>query len=284
MKGIRSALVLLPPDLGADPSNSPFERWLQKAGWDPNLLQLRPSPTHATLGWRACAVDTCDRPAWGRQNNGLCEGCKTQWQARGKPDRGTFDRQPPKRLRMNEHPSACLVSHQGVRCGRDAQNKGLCGPHSFTVMRSTRGREAVIADLRPLPTLGPCRVAACDRTACLPGTRFCKAHGQRWQAFKQANAGADLDDWSRRTKQVTDGRRVFFGGVHPHVRRQILFGVYNRSRRGSRTRLDHLQRLVDWVRWSQMSDLLLQSHPAALAVAQRRRPDTQNDPDDRRVR
>lgn len=260
MKGIRGALVLMPPDPGVDPSNSPLEHWLETAGWDPNLLQLRPSPTHATLGWRTCAVATCDRPAWGQQNNGLCEGCKTQWQARGKPDRSTFDRQPPKRLRFNERPTACLVSHQGVRCGRDAQNKGLCGPHSYVVMRSTRDREAVIGELRPLPSLGPCRVAACDRTACLPGTRLCKAHGQRWQRFKQAKAGADLDEWSRRAKQVTDGRRVFFGGVHPNVRRQILFGVYNRSRRGSRTRLDHLQRLVDWVRSSNMSDLMFARH------------------------
>ncbi|WP_217160827.1 tyrosine-type recombinase/integrase [[Mycobacterium] fortunisiensis] len=38
--------------------------------------------------------------------------------------------------------------------------------------------------------------------------------------------------------------------------RQILFGVFTRSRRGSRTRLDHLQRLVDWVRYLQPTDLL----------------------------
>ena len=40
------------------------------------------------------------------------------------------------------------------------------------------------------------------------------------------------------------------------MQRQILYGVYNRSRRGSRTRLDYLQRLVDWVRWLQVSDLM----------------------------
>ena len=255
MKGIRGALVLLPPHLGADSSDNAFEQWLETAGWDADLLQLRPPSTHATLGWRSCAVDACNRPAWGQKNNGLCQGCRTQWQARGKRDRAVFDRQPPKRLRFNEQPTPCLVTHQGVRCGRDAQNKGLCGPHSYAVTRSNRDRDAVIADLRPLASLGPCRVAACDRVACLPGTRLCKAHGQRWQTFKQTKSGMDLDEWSRRAKQVTDGRRVFFAGLHPHVRRQILFGVYSRSRRGSHTRLDHLQRLVDWVRYSETSDL-----------------------------
>jgi hypothetical protein len=72
---------------------------------------------------------------------------------------------------------------------------------------------------------------------------------------QRANAGADLDDWCRREKQITDGRCVFFGGVHSHVTRQLLFGVYSRSRRGARTRLDDLQRLVDRVRWLQAMDL-----------------------------
>jgi integrase len=255
MKGMRAALVLLPPDLGAEPSLNPFEQWLDTAGWDADALQLRPSSTHATLGWKKCAVDQCDRPAWGLKNNGLCEGCKTQWHQQGKPDRAIFDRQPPKRHRIQQNLTPCLVARNGVRCGRDAQNKGLCGPHSFAVMRSPRDRDDLIAGLTPLPGLGPCRVVACDRVAHLPGSRLCKAHGNRWRTFRRANAGANLDDWCRRQKQVTDGRRVYFAGVHPHVTRQILFGVYNRSRRGARTRLDDLQRLVDRVRWLQAMDL-----------------------------
>ena len=52
MKGIRASLVLLPPDLGADPSPNPFEQWLDTAGWDADVLQLRPPFTHPTLGWK----------------------------------------------------------------------------------------------------------------------------------------------------------------------------------------------------------------------------------------
>ena len=256
MKGIRGALVLLPTDLGAEPAINPFDQWLATAGWDADSLQLRPPSTHATLGWRECAVGDCDRPAWGTRTEGLCPGCDTQWQVQGKPDREVFDRQPVKRHRVAHRLSPCSVTRDGVQCGRDAQNQGLCAPHSFTVMRSKRERHVVIAGLTPLPSLGPCRVAACDRIAHLPGTLLCKAHGNRWRTYRRANTGADLDDWCRREKQVSDGRRVLFAGVHSHVRRQILYGVYNRSRRGSRTRLDYLQRLVDWVRWLQVTDLL----------------------------
>ena len=254
MKGIRASLVLLPPDLGADPSPNPFEQWLDTAGWDADALQLRPPFTHPTLGWKKCAVDECDRPAWGQKNNGLCEGCKTQWQSHGRPDRAVFDRLPPKRNRIQQDLARCLVARNGVRCGRDAQTKGLCGPHSYAVARK-KDRAAAIAELSPLPSLGPCRVAACDRVSYLAGKRLCKAHGGRWRTFRRANRGADLEDWCRREKQVTDGRRVHFGGVHPDVRRQILFGVYSRARRGSCTRLDDLQQLVDRVRWLQLTDL-----------------------------
>jgi integrase len=255
MKGIRGALVLLPPEAGADASISAFEQWLRSAGWDEDLLLLQPRSTHETLGWKDCAVDACDRPAWGLTNGGLCEGCSAAWYQAGRPDRVIFDRQPPKRHRVRQHLTPCLVTRNGVRCGRNAQNRGLCGPHSYTVTRSKRDSVVVIAELSPLPSLGPCRVASCDRLAHLPGERLCKAHHNRWRPVRRANPRASLDDWCRTEKPVADSRRVAFAGIHPHVVRQILFGVFARSRRGSRTRLDHLQRLVDWVRYLQPTDL-----------------------------
>ena len=42
MKGIGGALVLLPTDLGAEPTINPFDQWLATAGWDADSLQLRP--------------------------------------------------------------------------------------------------------------------------------------------------------------------------------------------------------------------------------------------------
>lgn len=256
MKGVRGALVLLPTDPGAEPAHNPFEQWLATAGWNAETGQLCPPSTHATLGWRACAVKDCNRPAWGTRARGLCEGCNNQWQLQGKPAREVFDQRPASRRRVEHRPVLCLVTRAGVRCGRDAQNKGLCSPHSSAVARSARSREDAIAELLPMPSLGGCRVAACDRVAHLPGTLLCQTHGRRWLAFERTIADADLDDWCRRAKQVTDGRRAVLAGVNPHVRMQILYGVYSRSRRGSRTRLDHLQRVVDWVRWLQVTDLL----------------------------
>ena len=254
MKGIRGALALVPTEGDIDPAINPFDQWLLAAGWDGDRLELRPSPTHDTLGWKVCAVDACDRSAWGQKNSGLCNGCKTQWHSQGQPDRLLFDRQPPKRNCMKQ-PTPCSVTRNGVRCSRSARRKGLCGPHAAAVLRSAGEGDDVIAGLSPLPSLGPCRVAACDRVAYGPKLRLCRAHSTRWYSFNMAKPGADLDAWCQRENQVSDSRRVCFGGLHPCVVRQVLFGVFDRSRRGSRTRLDYLQRLVDWLRSSQATDL-----------------------------
>jgi hypothetical protein len=53
---------------------------------------------------------------------------------------------------------------------------------------------------------------------------------------------------------VSDSRCVVLAGLAPLVARQILFGVFNRSRRGSHTRLEALQRVVDFLRHFEPTD------------------------------
>lgn len=74
--GLRRALVLLHPPVDPETVNGAFEQWLHTAGWDPIRQHLRPPAHHGTLGWKACAVDGCDRPAWGPHNGGLCDRCR----------------------------------------------------------------------------------------------------------------------------------------------------------------------------------------------------------------
>ena len=195
MKGIRGALVLLPTDLGAEPIINPSDQWLATAGWDADSLQLRPPSTHATLGWRECAVGDCDRPAWGTRAEGLCPGCDTQWQVQGKPDREVFDRQPVKRHRVAHRLSRCSVTRDGIQCGRDAQNQGLCAPHSFTVMRSKRERHVVIAGLTPLSGLG--RAASRPVIASLISPEPCSA--------KPTETGGEHTDEPTRARISTTG-------------------------------------------------------------------------------
>jgi hypothetical protein len=57
-----------------------------------------------------------------------------------------------------------------------------------------------------------------------------------------------------RSRSVTAGGSC--SPVFIHMCGDRFYWVYNRSRQSCRTRLDYLQRLVNWVRWLQVTDLL----------------------------
>jgi hypothetical protein len=78
----------------------------------------------------------------------------------------------------------------------------------------------------------------------------------RWQRVRrQGNSAIDFDHWCRTQSPVSDGRRVIFAGVDPYVTEQILYGIFSRSRRGSHTRMQSLQRVVDFLREFEPTDL-----------------------------
>jgi hypothetical protein len=253
----RASLVLLPRADGAEPANDAFESWLRGAGWDAQRLELRPSPEHETLGYRLCAVEQCDRPAWGQANRGLCSGCANAWRRNGRPDRQLFDSQPPSRIRRHHVIELCSVTRQGKRCARRARRDGLCSAHGDLVRKSNRDPAVVVATFEPLPGHGPCRVAACDREAETATHRLCITYGERWWNLRKRGSLISMEEWYRTASPVGDGRRVTFAGLDPHVARQILYGIFNRSRRGSHTRLHSLQRVVDFLRQFEPTDLKL---------------------------
>lgn len=259
MTDYRSALVLMPlgPGNEARPGNL-FEVWLQEAGWDPQRQRLQPSSTHETLGWRQCIVIGCNRPAWGIKNRGLCSGCEGVWRDHGQPDIELFARRPSRRIEYQVN-GLCSVTRDGVRCQWHANSHGLCKRHNDMVRARTKGgrrtRVEAIKLLDPLPRPPDCLVAACDRPSEYAGVELCAAHLCRWQRLQQSGQTILFDEFCSTTNQVTDSRVVVFAGLQRRVARQILFGVYTRSRRGSRTRTQHLQQVVDYVRRMQVSDL-----------------------------
>jgi hypothetical protein len=88
--------------------------------------------------------------------------------------------------------------------------------------------------------------------------RLCDAHAGRWQRVRyKLRSPLSFDEWCRTGSPVSDGCRVVFAGLDPHVAKQILYGIFNRSRRGSYTRLQSLQRVVDFVRQFEPTDLNL---------------------------
>lgn len=258
MPDYRSALVLLPTAAEDDRHGaSPFDNWLHDAGWDPDRRVLRPTSAHETLGWQECGVTGCDRPAWGIKNRGLCNGCDAVWRNRGEPDIAIFTQQPSRRIDPQLH-ELCSIERDGVRCQRRASSHGLCKPHSDQLRHHLgrgRNRATIIASLTPHPRAPECRVVACDRQSDFMQFDLCVSHHARWVRATQQGAASSLEEFCRTTSQITDSRLVVFAGLDLRVARQILYGVYTRSRRGSMTRTQHLQQVVDYVRAMQVSDL-----------------------------
>lgn len=255
MSGHRSQLVLLPQVDEVDRSDSAFELWLQEAGWNGDRMELRPPADHPTFGYLICAVESCGRVAWGQANQGMCPGCASAWMRGGRPALEQFFQQSPNRERWHHVHESCAVERNGIRCARPVRQNGLCSKHFDAVKTGGADHAAVLATLEPLETLGECRVASCHRLAGSPTYLMCYTHVARWVHQRKANRLTSIEVWCRTERPVGDSRCVALAGLTPLVTRQILFGVFNRSRRGSHTRLEALQRVVDFLRPFESSDL-----------------------------
>ncbi|MFA4085279.1 site-specific integrase [Mycobacteroides salmoniphilum] len=258
MTDYRSALVLMPQAEPDDEADNAFDSWLQEAGWSPDLQVLRPPQTHETLGWRECIVVGCGRPAWDARGRGLCNGCLAVWRDHDQPDLEVFSQRPSRRVEYQIF-DRCSVVRDGVQCGRKAHAHGMCKRHDDLVRHHVvvrkRPRAEVLETLVVYPSAGDCKVVACDRPALYATVGLCSSHGCRWRRMQESGTQWSFDDFCRRTHQITDSRYVVFRGLRPRVTRQILYGVYTRSRRGSSTRAQQLQQVIDYIRALEVADL-----------------------------
>jgi hypothetical protein len=165
LSGVGAALVLLPPSGDDDDPQSAFMLWLQAAGWDGDLMELRPAASHENFGYKVCAVEVCDRVAWGRANQAMCPGCARAWETSGRPDRELFVLQPPRRVRWHHVKTPCVVERNGRRCERPVRySNRFCDFHAGAVRTAGAAPGSVLSELEPLESWGVCRVVSCRRS------------------------------------------------------------------------------------------------------------------------
>jgi integrase len=220
------------------------EEFLTEAGWDRDLQVLAPPPEHPTLGYRVCVVVGCQTIS--SRRNGLCAHCALRLQA-SDLDFDAFVAAGPLRQWMAGE-FTCDVD--GCERPRRTNRSRLCDVH-HAKHRKLGGPslEVFLArpDVRGLPSLGPCRVAACNRRS-TGSKRLCRQHGARWRAHLRQHPNADLVAWSRQAGPLSDGRVVMLGGLPPLVLAELCYGLQQRCRHGWRTRLWELRRLCNALR------------------------------------
>ena len=242
--------------------------FLTEAGWDPVSRVLSPPAEHPLLGRTVCRVGGCTSTAYGGRGGIVCSSCRARLTAQGLsgPQIAAMDLPP-----LPDCPAGCAVP--GCRRMPPSPRAQLCVSHSRQFHRRPPGTsvEQFAADPRigPLPMLGPCQVAACDRRTEW-GQNYCPSHYQRWRSAVASDADTDRWHWQATQSAVAEGGRVSLRGLPPLVVTEVLFAAQQRVRGGAKIYDATLRAVCDTLRRGQaptISDCPVESVPGRPARA-----------------
>jgi integrase len=206
--------------------------FLAEAGWDPSGRVLSMPAGHPLLGRRVCRTGGCTATAHASGSGGLCYQCSSRLARAGwtREEICSAAEVPPPPFRI----PGCLVPgcHRMSPGGRQGQRTGLCQAHSRRFRRVPgTTMEEFLADpgVRPLPALGPCRVAACSRRS-ESEHGYCPTHYVRWRSAVTADPATDQAQWDLACTAVAEPGRVSLRGLAPLVVVQVLAGIQHRVR------------------------------------------------------
>jgi integrase len=242
--------------------------FLAEAGWDPGSRVLSLPAGHPLLGRRVCPTDGCAATAHASGNGGLCHQCSSRLARAGwtAEEIRSAAELPP----LPHRADGCLVPgcQRMSPGGRQGQRTGLCQAHSRRFRRIPgMAIEDFLADpqVRPLPPLGPCRVAACSRRS-ESEHGYCPTHYVRWRTALTADPGTDRAQWDQVCTAVTEPGKVSLRGLAPLVVVQVLAGIQQRVRgQGAKITDVNLRAACDALRGQQAGSA--ETADAALAAS-----------------
>src|SRR5664280_1833337 len=205
--------------------------FLIEAGWDPVMRVLSLPAAHPLLGRPLCRVGGCSTTMHGR-TGGLCWHCFTRLRAQGLSEQ-QIAASPQLPSLPTRRPAGCAVP--GCERMSPIPRSTLCVPHQRRLRRTAGvSLEQFLTDprLRPLPALGPCRVAACSRRA-ESEHGYCSTHYVRWRTTVTTDPDADQRHWQLTQPAVSQGGQISLRGLAPLVVVEVLFGVQQRVRGGA---------------------------------------------------
>jgi integrase len=232
--------------------------FLTEVGWDPRTQVLSLPAQHPLLGRVLCRVEGCRATAHGTKIGGLCWRCFSRLTRAGMSleEIVSSGELPP----LPDLPAGCAVPgcQRMSPGGRAGQRSGLCEAHYRRLRRKPgMSREQLLADpeVRPLPALGPCTVAACARRA--EGEHgYCPTHYVRWRTTVTVDPGIDQRQWQLTQSAVSEAGQVSLRGLSPLVVVEVLTGIQQRTCGGAKLFDVHLRAVCDTFRRDQLTSIV----------------------------
>jgi integrase len=245
--------------------------FLETIGWDSAAQVLTPPPEHPQLGRPVCLVAGCGVQSSYR--NGLCHTCQQRYRSSGL-DLEAFTAVRRVRVQAQTRSSSTLICAV-ARCPRPVHSAPakLCTTHASQRDRLGLPLPVFLAhpEVGALPWFGDCRVLSCTGPA---GNRagLCRAHHSRWRRHRRHDPDLDFDRWCQtQPRPWIDATRVVLTGLPPLVQVELLYGLQERCRGGSKTKPELLRTLCELLRNARVESILEFSTSQQLPWAQHTR-------------
>ncbi|MDP4510365.1 tyrosine-type recombinase/integrase [Nonomuraea turcica] len=225
-------------------------QFLAEVGWDADRVVLSIPREHPLLGWRACRIEGCTTGT--RTTLGFCSSCANRFHASGL---SMEDFLAIGRVSRRSELGRCAVTG----CGRPwkTARSQLCRAHAHQqqqVLRLPLDEFLAHPSVLPLLSYGPCAVVACLRDRDGSRALYCHAHYERWK-LRQKSGVTDEEHWRRIEPAIPEGGEISLRGLSQLVVAQVLFGLQQRCRKGSKTLVTDLRRVCDYLRKQQVASI-----------------------------
>ncbi|MFE2159099.1 hypothetical protein ACFW9M_14960 [Streptomyces lydicus] len=240
-------------DLATRLMESVTAEFLQLMSWDADLRVLFFPRDHVLFGAPGCLVPGCDKMAHHAGNRGLCRTCAKKQVASG--------------ATLNEFLTSTKTSWRSIGvvdclvtdCPRPRKTfrNPLCHTHSYQQQKIYRlPVEEFIRhpEVRPLPSFGPCDVAACYRDRDGSG-RYCAGHRGRLTFHRRRTDMPDEETWRLTTSAIAQHGVISLRGLPDLVVAETLYGLERRNNEGVKQKDFLLRPFIDHVRARQFASL-----------------------------
>jgi integrase len=248
------------------PANSDLERlvslldraFLEAIGWDTGAQAFTPPSDHPQLGAPVCLVAGCEILSHG--GGGLCPACSIRYRSSGL-ELVTFITIERVQRQVRSYALLCVVAG----CGRPriSAPTQLCSPHESQQRKLGLPLASFLThpQVCPMPSFGACRVAACTGPA-FTRVGLCRPHNERWRHHRLNDPDLDFDRWCQTQRPPkNDSGRVVLLGLPPRVQTELLYGLQERCRHGTKTLLTTIRSLCERLRQDQVPSILELSVP-----------------------